>query len=208
MTKVISFISRKGGTGKTTNAINLCTMLHSLGHAVALIETDTNYTLNTLRQMELFKTGANDKQLFPILPSEDDLVPKELKKLSKSKLDYVIVDSAGKTTDAGIKEICLVSDLIIVPTSLTQNDLLVTFQTIQDLKPAQDLNKKLVISILPSRINSLTKSKTVNAALSELDATVINSFVPARNSFAQSSTILPEKDYLNVTKEVLSILNA
>lgn len=208
MTKVISFISRKGGTGKTTNAINLCTMLHSLGHAVALIETDTNYTLNTLRQMELFKTGANDKQLFPILPSEDDLVPKELKKLSKSKLDYVIVDSAGKTTDAGIKEICLVSDLIIVPTSLTQNDLLVTFQTIQDLKPAQDLNKKLVISVLPSRINSLTKSKTVNAALSELDATVINSFVPARNSFAQSSTILPEKDYLNVTKEVLSILNA
>ena len=148
MTKVISFISRKGGTGKTTNAINLCTMLHSLGHAVALIETDTNYTLNTLRQMELFKTGANDKQLFPILPSEDDLVPKELKKLSKSKLDYVIVDSAGKTTDAGIKEICLVSDLIIVPTSLTQNDLLVTFQTIQDLKPAQDLNKKLVINTL------------------------------------------------------------
>ena len=52
MAKVISFISRKGGTGKTTNAINLSTMLHSLGHAVALIETDTNYTLNTLRKLE------------------------------------------------------------------------------------------------------------------------------------------------------------
>jgi len=207
MTKVISFISRKGGTGKTTNAINLCTMLHSLGHAVALIETDTNYTLNTLRQMELFKTGANDKQLFPIIASEDELVPKELKKLSKTKPDYVIVDSAGKTTDSGIKEICLVSDLIIVPTSLTQNDLLVTFQTITDLKPAQQINKKLIISVLPSRINSLTKSKTVNTALAELEATVINAFVPARNAFAQSSTILPEKDYLSVTKEVLSLLN-
>jgi chromosome partitioning protein len=51
MAKVISFISRKGGTGKTTNAINLATTLNTLGKRVVLVETDTNYTLNTLRKM-------------------------------------------------------------------------------------------------------------------------------------------------------------
>ena len=72
MTKIISFISRKGGTGKTTNAINLATMLHSLGHKVALIETDTNYTLNTLRKLEVFKSGAKENSLFDYLHNKTD----------------------------------------------------------------------------------------------------------------------------------------
>ncbi len=57
MTKIISFISRKGGTGKTTVAMNLATMLFNLGHKLAMLETDTNYTLNTLRQMEVINRG-------------------------------------------------------------------------------------------------------------------------------------------------------
>ena len=55
MTKVISFISRKGGSGKTTNAVNLATTLQSRRKKVMLVETDTNYTLNSLRKLELFK---------------------------------------------------------------------------------------------------------------------------------------------------------
>ena len=61
MAKIISFISRKGGTGKTTNAINLSTTLNQMGKHVLLIETDANYTLNTLRKMELFKAKESKK---------------------------------------------------------------------------------------------------------------------------------------------------
>ena len=139
MTKIISFISRKGGTGKTTNAIHLATTLHHAGKRVLLIETDNNYTLNTLRKMELFKskTGAVP---FDILGSQDNTVADELDRIKVDrKADIIIVDSAAKTTDEGIKKLCLVSDLVIVPTSLTQNDLLVTYQTITDLAPAATL---------------------------------------------------------------------
>jgi chromosome partitioning protein len=208
MTKVISFISRKGGTGKTTNAINLSTMLHSLGHSVALIETDTNYTLNTLRKIELFKTGAKDGQLFPIIASEDDKVEKELSNLSSKKLDFIIIDSAGKTTDGSIKKVCVLSDLVIVPTSLTQNDLLVTYQTIEDLKPATELNKKLKITVLANRINGLTKSKTVAGNLAELNVHVYENYIPTKNKYTQFSTILPEKEYLAFTKEILTLLES
>jgi chromosome partitioning protein len=78
MTKIISFISRKGGTGKTTNAIHFATMLHSLGHSLAMLETDTNYTLNTLRKMELYKTGAKESAVFPIIGSEDHKALKDI----------------------------------------------------------------------------------------------------------------------------------
>ena len=127
MAKIISFISRKGGTGKTTNAINLSTTLNQMGKHVLLIETDANYTLNTLRKMELFK-AKESRNGFEILGSQDSNVADELSKIKETrKEDIIIVDSAGKTTDEGMKKLCLVSDMVYChPTSLTQNDLLVT----------------------------------------------------------------------------------
>ena len=93
MAKVISFISRKGGTGKTTNAINLATSLHEAGKRVLLVETDANYTLSTLRKMELFKAPEKSHP-FEIVGSADDRIADELVVIKKDKhLDIVIVDS-------------------------------------------------------------------------------------------------------------------
>lgn len=203
MAKVISFISRKGGTGKTTNAINLATMLNNLGHKVALIETDTNYTLITLRKMEVFKSGAKEDSIFQIIGSEDHKIADDLSNLKgKDEFEFIIVDSAGKTTDESIKKLCLESDAVIVPTSLTQNDLLVTYQTIEDLAPARELKAGLKILVLPNRIHSLTGSKTIMDALDNLDAEILPVTVPQKNLFVNFSTIMAEKEYLNVAKEI------
>jgi len=207
MAKIISFISRKGGTGKTTNAINLATMLHSLGHKVLMVETDTNYTLSTIRKMDVFKSGANEDQLFRIVPSEDALILDTLPTYKTSGYDYIIIDTAGKTTDSSIKKICVNSDLVIIPTSLSQNDLLVTFQTVEDLKHAKDLNLNLKIVILPNRINANMKNKTVTNLLSQLDASILVNYVPSKNMYSQCSTILPEKEYLPVVTELLTLMN-
>ncbi|MDN4164482.1 ParA family protein [Cytophagales bacterium LB-30] len=207
MGKVIAFVSRKGGTGKTTTAINLATMLFNLGHKVSLVETDTNYTLNTLRQMELFKTGANDKSVFQIIASDDRNVINQIDTLkADKKLDFIIIDSAGKHTDENIKKLSMVCDMVVVPTSLTQNDLLVTFQTVEDLKPARVLNPNLKIVVLPNRVHSSTKKETIQALLEQLDAIVTESRVPQKNTFANFSTLLPEKEFLEVSKELISLL--
>jgi chromosome partitioning protein len=206
MTKIISFISRKGGTGKTTSAANLATMLHSLGHTLYLIETDTNYTLSTLRKMELYKTGAKENSVFKILGSEDHRVIDELETLEKEKPDFILVDSAGKTTDEHIKRLSMKSHLVIVPTSLTQNDLLVTYQTVEDIKEAKAHNSTLKILVLPNRVHSATKIDTVKEALAELDAEVLNHKVPAKNLFANFSTLLPEKEFLPIAKDILNHL--
>ena len=208
MAKIISFISRKGGTGKTTNAINLATILHQLGHRITLIETDTNYTLSTLRKMELFKSGVDENKLFRITGSEDGQVAGELEAIKgQNKMDYIIVDSAGKTTDEGIKKLCLISDAVIVPTSLTQNDLLVTYQTLTDLAPAKEHNPKLKILILPNRIHSLTKQQTIREMMENLDATILETKVPQRNLFVNFSTISAEETYDVVAKEILKHLS-
>jgi len=206
MAKIISFISRKGGTGKTTNAINLATTLYQMGKHVLLIETDANYTLNTLRKMELFKTKES-KNGFEILGSQDNDVADELSKIKETrKEDIIIVDSAGKTTDEGMKKLCLASDMVIVPTSLTQNDLLVTYQTVTDLAPARNLNPKLKILILPNRIHSATNIYTVRQSLKNLDAIILPIIVPQKNLFVNFSTLEAEKEYLPVAQSILSNL--
>jgi chromosome partitioning protein len=203
MPKVISFISRKGGTGKTTNAINLATSLHHLGKKVILVETDTNYTLNTLRKMEAFKS-KNEKNGFEITGSEDVNVASELFAMKEKRgIDVVVVDSAGKTTDEGIKKLCLVSDVVIVPTSLTQNDLLVTYQTVTDLAPARQLNPKLKILILPNRIHSATNLYTVRENLKNLDAIILPVIVPQKNLYVNFSTMEAEKEYQPIAIEIL-----
>ncbi len=206
MAKIISFISRKGGTGKTTNAINLATTLNQMGKHVFLIETDANYTLNTLRKMELFK-AKESKNGFEILGSQDNNVAEELSKIKETrKEDIIIVDSAGKTTDEGMKKLCLVSDMVIVPTSLTQNDLLVTYQTVTDLAPARNLNPKLKILVLPNRIHSATNIYTVRQSLKNLDAIILPVIVPQKNLFVNFSTLEAEKEYLPIAQSILNNL--
>lgn len=206
MSSIISFISRKGGTGKTTNAINLATTLHQMGKRVLLVETDTNYTLNTLRKMEVFKS-SNKQRGFELLGSQDSQIADELVQLKKRKhTDIIIVDSAGKTTDEGIKKLCLVSDAVIVPTSLTQNDLLVTYQTVADLAPARTLNPKLRIIILPNRIHSATNLYTVRETLKNLDAIILPVMVPQKNLFVNFSTMDAEKEYQPIAQAILNNL--
>jgi chromosome partitioning protein len=207
MPKVISFISRKGGTGKTTNAINLATSLHNLGKTVILVETDTNYTLNTLRKMEQFKS-ADGKKGFEIVGSQDGNVAAELAAMKEKRgTDVVVVDSAGKTTDEGIKKLCLVSDIVIVPTSLTQNDLLVTYQTVTDLAPARELNPMLRILILPNRIHSATNIFTVRENLKNLDAIILPVIVPQKNLYVNFSTMDAEKEYQPIAQEILKYIS-
>jgi chromosome partitioning protein len=94
MSRIVSFISRKGGTGKTTNAINLATTLFAMGKKVLLVETDTNYTLNTLRKMEVFKSKET-RDSFELLGSQDDKVAGELAAIKSSKgAEIIVVDSA------------------------------------------------------------------------------------------------------------------
>ena len=207
MTKVISFISRKGGSGKTTNAINLATSIHAMGKKVVVFETDPNFTLMASRKMEVFKGKLKEDKLFPIIPTNDIDVSNEIEKIySLNKYDYIIVDSAGKTTDSGIKEICLISDLVIITTSLTHNDLLVTYQTVKDLKPAKQLKPSLKLYILPNRIHCRTRISSVKEILQKLDIEMFDIFVPQKKQFTAPSTINAEKKYKPIALQILKVL--
>ena len=207
MTKVISFVSRKGGTGKTTNAINLATSLCQLRKKVLVIETDINYTLSSLRTNELAKTGLVTKNHPDIITTEETSVVKEINThINGADYDYIIIDSAGNTTEYGTNRLCVSSDLVIIPTSLSSNDLMVAKQTMEYVIPAMEENDNLKVVIMPTRIHSRTKLENVINALSHLNAEILRIFVPSKKIFTRVSTVKSTEGFQDITKEILKLL--
>ena len=204
--KIISFISRKGGTGKTTNATHLAVWLHNQGHRVILLETDPNYTISTLRQIELGSTTGSQETGFEVRTTTDEESIAIILNHKRKDDGYIIVDSAGKTTDKYIRQLCLESDLIVVPTSLPQNDILVAYQTIQEILPATKVNKDLQIVVLPNRIHSQTGLNTLKERLDVLQVPFVQNFVPQRKQYAEFSTLKLQPEYEATATEILSYL--
>lgn len=206
MTKVISFISRKGGTGKTTNAINLATWLAGKEKRVVLIETDINYTLNALRKEELKENVTSPPEYLKLDSSEETSMVKMIKSHQKDgSWDYIIVDSAGNTSEYGINRLGDQSNVVIIPTSLGKNDVMVTKETIKDVLPAINENGNLRIVVLPVRVHSRTKIETVQNALSHLDVEIMNVFVPARKVYTQITTMSATDGYEMIAEEIIKL---
>lgn len=108
MTSVISFISRKGGTGKTT----LLRSLASLSGSALLLDTDP--------QASLVTWAANRKKRHPDLTGTDCHFvgdPATLRKLvANAKGEFVFIDTPGQhNPDALQLEVKKLSNLVIVP---------------------------------------------------------------------------------------------
>jgi chromosome partitioning protein len=75
-----------------------------------------------------------------------------------------------------------------------------------DLTPARDLNPNLKIMVLPNRIHSFTRMKTVHESLGNVNAIILDVMVPQKNLFVNFSTVQAEKEYQPVVDAILKHL--
>lgn len=209
MAKTIAFISRKGGTGKTTNAINMANALCERGYHVVVFETDINYTLSVLRKRERRRV-AEGKRIPDLVRTEETSMVKMIKTFQNDGVtDYIIVDTAaGNTTSYCTNRLCVLSDMVIVPTSLSINDVLVTEQTLKDILPAKKENPALKVYLLPNRVHSLTSSETIQRTLAHLNVPILNVVIPNKKTYTHPSTVRAPQGYNDVLNVILKELEA
>lgn len=205
MSKVISFINRKGGTGKTTSAINTATALREMGFEVTVMETDNNYSLTEMRERDITATGQGGGKFPELVQTDEASVDRFVRELRKKMVDFIIIDGAANMSPDTIRRVTTLSDIVVVPTSLSDNEMMVTARTLRDIQPVMQNHRKLKVVLLANRIHFLTAQETVGEALAHLGIPVLDIYIPNYKQYTSLNTMTPADCYRQVAKSILKM---
>lgn len=105
--KVVAFICQKGGTAKTTSAINLAVEALAYGVKVVLIDLDPQVSASNWSDI---REASEPAVVAPQVPH----LGRVLEQARANGADLAIIDTAGRTNDAAIAA-AKAADLVFVP---------------------------------------------------------------------------------------------
>ena len=120
--KTLAILSRKGGTGKTTLAVNLSVAAERAGHKVAIVDLDSQASASEWSDWRESKTPA-------VISVHSARLPQELHRLQQLGVTFAILDTPPKIEDIAL-DAAKASDLAIIPCKLGAFDLKAIEKTI------------------------------------------------------------------------------
>ena len=107
--KTISFITQKGGSGKSTLVLMCAVVAEESGKKTLIIDTDPQGTAK-----DWYYDRPEDKKMPHLISISTGEVDKAIELAKENKFDYVLIDTPGRDTP-GIKKIIGLSDFIVIP---------------------------------------------------------------------------------------------
>jgi chromosome partitioning protein len=162
--RVISFVSQKGGSGKTTLCFSIGVAAYEAGRKVLMLDLD--------RQASLRDWYADREAEEPEVDTvELPKLEEALGGLEKLGFDYVFIDTPGKDDSANSKAITL-SDFCIIPCRPTPGDMKAIRPTVANVdrvgKPTA-----FVLTQTPPKSFRVTEAKTALSMLGLVATTSI-----------------------------------
>ena len=128
--KNITFMSFKGGAGKTTTLFLLVAAINDRGGRVTLVNADEEPHLEEWRENGI-ELGHWDEERIQLFAAEDDEdLTAAMEAAEAFGADYFICDTKGGGSDLN-HSIILNSDFIVVPTHICRQELDSTFRTME-----------------------------------------------------------------------------
>ena len=120
--KTLAVLSRKGGTGKTTLAVNLAVAAEHAGHRVAIVDLDSQASASEWSDWRDAETPA-------VISVHSARLPQVLHKLQQDGITFAILDTPPKIEDIAA-DAAKAADLAIIPCKLGAFDLKAIEKTI------------------------------------------------------------------------------
>ena len=189
--------NHKGGTSKSTLAVNLAVEYQHKGRKVIILETDP--TVSTASQWAADRENTTQEPITTVRKTGrlgstiDDLA---------ATYDIVIIDTAGKDSTE-LRSAAHRADLLLVPTSTTVADLDATRIFLSWMDEARDMNPALKMLVVISKAPTYWHSnhvQTATAALAE---------IPKEIEFDLADTVIHHRNvYAQALSEGLSVVES
>ena len=189
--------NHKGGTSKSTLAVNLAVEYQHKGRKVIILETDP--TVSTASQWAADRENTTQEPITTVRKTGrlgstiDDLA---------AAYDIVIIDTAGKDSTE-LRSAAHRADLLLVPTSTTVADLDATRIFLSWMDEARDMNPALKMLVVISKAPTYWHSnhvQTATAALAE---------IPKEIEFDLADTVIHHRNvYAQALSEGLSVVES
>jgi ATPases involved in chromosome partitioning len=210
---IIAITATKGGSGKTTVAVNLAVGFTKKGYKVCIVDADKGQ----ISCKHWAEYRSDEREHIPVLQVPDKKFIREVRALSQN-YDLIIID--GRPTESDHTDrITMVSDLVIIPVKFGLYELRALenyFDIYDGVKDAKEsLGGKLSGFVLLNDIGvgQTTKAEmteAVNESIGESDISLLNAVLYHRKVYADSPAdgvgVIEAKD-AKAKAEVESLVN-
>jgi chromosome partitioning protein len=220
MATILSVATQKGGTGKSTTAINVACALETAGYRIKVVDTDPQVTFSKWFKQRR-KSGRNG---FDVVSIAKGFLAEELEAMREDpKLDMVIVDCPGNIEDITRAAVQL-SDAVLSPLRPSAIDRMHSVDTarfIIDMRKAYPQLQFLLFINAAMRWNiSKEAADTTRQILKNVEhTTVLKAEIPLTAAIAEfcdgGASIFEyapgsasAKAYMKLTKEMIACLAA
>jgi chromosome partitioning protein len=124
--QVISFVTQKGGSGKSTTAASVAVAAFQEGRRVFMLELDRQGTLSDWIESRKAEDGPEFERI------DATMLEKALSTLKEAGFELVVIDTPG-VDNPHINAVMRVSDLCLIPCRPTATDLKGCLPTVQSL---------------------------------------------------------------------------
>lgn len=199
---VVSFVSQKGGVGKSTLARAFATGASQAGHAVKLADLDTQQATVTDWHRQRLNNGYASIGSVEVFKKASEAIK------HAEHYDFLILDGAARASTATL-DIAKVSDLVILPTCASRDDLIPAIKLAHELQNNGVAKEALVLAL--TRVSTESEITDARTFIKESGHTVLEGCLYEKPSYRQAQNeglSVIETRYQTLNKKADSLISS